>query len=388
MRSGERRLGSLLTKIGTGVAFALSVAASAQEQTSVRIAPETSRSESWATNWSAALFGRGVSGQNEESRNAGVLALGQAHYKFNPFIEAGLGAWARMESGSTHSLYEINRQHSGFWLDEAFVNVHAAPDYVTLSGGALNQRVFKNPLFVDEVSFPAARERFGVTGRRGQVEVLFQQAIPTSTSMSTRTVEKEALPTLVTESLLLGLPLMHRSKLALRATHFTFSGLPAQVALDSFTNGNIVNADVPQRARFVYGFSGFTYGGEVDLDIRAGVRVQMGGDVLHNSRAPSEYADGVLIFSQVEVLWDSTWKLTPRIEYFRSERQASPAFYNSADYGHNNRQGMSYGLRLANSRQRLAFKAEYTDTYLIEADPLQANAKIFMLSLEMFNVGL
>ncbi len=388
MRSGELRLSSILTKIGTGVAFALSISVSAQEQSSVHIAPEASISQAWETNWSAALFGRGVSGQNEESRNAGVLALGQAHYKFSPFVDAGIGAWARMESGSTHSLYEINRQHNGFWLDEAFVNFNAFPDYVTISGGALNQRVFKNPLLVDEVSFPAVRERLGVVSRRGHMSLLFQQAIPTSTSMSTRTIEKEAMPTLLSESLMVGVPFGRRLKLELRATHFTFSRLPSQVAFDSFGSGNIVNADVPQRAYFIYGFSGFSYGGDLDVDLSAGVKARVGASLLHNSQAPSEYADASLLFSELDFLWSSTWKLTPRVEYFRSERQASPAFYNSADYGHNNRQGMGYGLRLANQRQRLAFKAEYTDTYLIEADPLQANAKIFMLSLEMFNVGL
>ncbi len=379
---------NMLTILVIGAVFTLSVPALAQERTSTRFEGVTTPAPALKWHISTQLFGRGVTGQDEESRNAGLLVYGQTSYQISPYLDAGVAAWARLESGSTHSLYEINRTHNGFWLDEAYVNVNAIPDYAKLTGGALNQRFFGNPLFLDEVSFPAARESLRLAGKRASVEAVFQQAVPTSTSMSTRTVEKEPMPFLTTESILMGADLTSDLRADLHATHFTFSALPSQVAMDSFANGNIVDASVPQRASFVYGFSGFTYGGALAAGLTPGWRLRTGADLLRNTRAPREYSHGLLGFAETQIQLTSAWAITPRIEYFRNERQTSPAFYNSADYAHNNRQGMSYGLRLVNEKQGLAFRASYTDAYLIETDPLQANAKIFFLSLELFHVGI
>ena len=344
-------------------------------------------SSPFAWSWNARLFGRAVSDEVEESRTTGIAFLGQGKRQFNEYLDIGVGAWVNLQTGSTHSLYETNRVQNGVLLDEAFVNLHAVPETVTVSAGALNQRYLKNPLLVDEVSFPAIQEKIKITSGALTASLVLQQAIPTSTSLSTRTVEKEPLPYFLTENLFLTYAFSKPTRFGIRLGHFSFSDLPSQVALDSLPHGNIVDASVPESSRFATGFSGYTYGADFATSVASRVDLSLGADFIRNTEADARYANGTLAFTQLEWRMNSRWALTPRAEYFRTERQVSPAYYNSADYGHNNRHGFNYELKLVSASQGLAIKGRYTDAALIETDPLQANSKIFMVYLEMFDAS-
>lgn len=335
--------------------------------------------------WNARLFGRGVSDETEQSRTTGLALLGHGRRRFNDYLDIGAGAWLHLQSGSTHSLYDTNRVENGVMLDEAYANFHILPEFITLTGGALNQRFLKNPLLVDEVSFPAVHERFRIQSGALSASLVLQQAIPTSTSLSTRTVEKEPLPYFLTETLFLDYKFSSESRLGLRLGHFAFSDLPAQVAYDSFAQGNIVDASVPETSRFQSGFNGFNFGSDFKTDISGRTQASIGIDLIRNLEAQSRYSDAALAYTQVDWRLNSRWSFTPTLLYFRNERQTSPAYYNSADYGHNNRHGFSYELKLTSAAQGLSIKGRYTDAALIETDPLQANSKIFMVYLEMYD---
>jgi hypothetical protein len=172
------------------------------------------------------------------------------------------------------------------------------------------------------------------------------------------------------------------ARLGLRAGLFDFQDLPSQVAFDSFTQGNLVDPSIPESSYFLTSFRGYNAGADIEAHVAGPLAIRLGADYLHNTEAPSKYADGLLVFSEGK--WSGAkWVFVPRFEYFRNERQSSPAFYNSADYGHNNRHGFSYEFKMARADQGFAVKGRYTDAALIETDASQANSKIFMVYLEI-----
>ncbi len=346
-------------------------------------APTAPVDKSWVYNWNARIFGLGVNDDTEDARVSGAQIYGDVAKKFNPYLDTAMGLRARFSTGSTHSLYALNRVENGIQLDQAFLNLNPIPRYATVTLGAINQRFLQNPLLVDELSFPAVRERLSFESKSFYVGVMAQQAIPASSSLSTRTVEKEPMPSFFTETAMFAYSPVKAVIVKGRGGRFTFNDLPSQVAFESYAQGNLVDADVPQSARFEHEFSGWTYGGEISAKLTSKLSVAVGADALTNEKAPSEYADGLLSFGEAKFQVTKSWSAIPRFEYFRNERHSSPAFYNSADYGHNNRHGYSYEVRVQSPSEGMAFKAKYTDSRLIEEDPLQANSQIMMLYLEL-----
>ncbi|MBX7232273.1 MAG: hypothetical protein K1X29_09335 [Bdellovibrionales bacterium] len=341
--------------------------------------------QAWDYSWRGRMFALGVSDTTEESRVSGLQLSGGLKKKFSEYFDFATSLQARFETGTTHSLYEVNRVANGIWLDEAQANVHLVPHFVTLSAGAINQRYLQNPLLLTELSFPAVQEKFQWEGAGLSLGLVIQQAVPTSMSLSTRSVAKEKLPSFFTETFFANYnPQQSLWSINGRVGAFAFYDLPSSVAYDSRTQGNFAEGEFPENSSFRYGFRGLTYGGDLGLKLK-NVQLKAGADALINQEAPQKYGRGLLTYVQAGVKGFGQWTLIPRAEYFRNERQSSPAFYNSADYGHNNRHGFAYELKAENLKLGVAFKAKYSDAQLIEEFPSQANTKIIMIYMDIFN---
>jgi hypothetical protein len=348
--------------------------------------PQAPNHPTFTEDWHLGVYGRGVSDALEESRVTGVNALGGLKYQPTNWLGTDITAGAVLETGSDHSLYDTNQPRNQMYLDQAEVQVTPF-DWFSVSGGAINQRFLNMPLLVDSVAFPGVVEKMSAGNNTFNVALIGQQAIPTSTSMSTMTSDQEPLPQFMTQTLQMSVAPTREFKVSVRATHYSFSNLPSQVAFASYSNGNgDVLGDVPQNSYFPYEFAGYTGGGQVDLHLFKSFVVSAGGDYLVNTSAPSNN-EGELLFTQVQFNMSSNWTLAPRGEFFFNDIDTSPAYYNSVAYGHNDRQGYAAELRAENKSAGVALKARYVDALLLQEDPNLANTQMFLLMLELFHAG-
>jgi len=334
------------------------------------------------------LYGRGVSDSLEKSVATGLSGAATLHYHPEKWMEATLTPGMVIESGSLASLYDANVPRNQVYLDQAELQLKPF-DFLTFSGGAINQRFLASPLLLDSQSFPALMEKVHVGDRNFKISFIAQQAIPTSLSLSTMTSDKEPLPSLMTETAQLEFNASKDVKITARGTRFDFSNLPTQVAYKSSLNGNsCISGDVPQSMRFTCNYSGYTAGGQMDVRVYKAVVASGGGDYIINTSAPSDEAQGFLTFGQLKFPLTATWRMITRGEFFYNQGDTSPAFYNAVAYGHSNRQGYAGDVRVENLKHGFAVRARYVDARLVELNPNQADTTIFFLGLELFGAGI
>lgn len=332
------------------------------------------------------LYGRGITDDNERTRVAGVDAKGGFSYRYDEFLVANVDALAVGETGSTHSLFDQNQARNGIFLDQATAEIKPL-GFLALEAGAINQRFLNNPLLMDDSPFPALREKIWILQNKvWQLGLQAEQAIPTSVSMSTMTSEKEPLPLFQTQSITAEYQ-GEDFRAAFSGGHFQFRDLPAQVALGSVNFGNSVDATVPQNARYKYRYEGWEGGAFAENRLNDWIVPRIGGNYLVNTAAPGPGNNGYLAFLQTELQVSRSWNLIPRYEWFVNERNSSPAYYNAAAYGHNNRQGYLAEIRVGNLSRGIAFKGQYVDSRILEKDPLQVNSKFFFIGMELSRVS-
>lgn len=295
---------------------------------------------------------------------------------------------AAVSSGYAQSRFGDNVGRSGFYLYEATLSwraIDTAPVRFYLTGGALDQSAFDAPLFLDRQAFPGAKETF-VFGHSKVFEVRLwaQQTIPTSKTLSTKTVDAEVTPSLYTETLQLKLQPFTNIKTEASITHFIFNNLPSGIAQESVIYGNSVDEIGPNTSRFKYRFEGLLARGEFQIDFTQGFAWNVQGYAIQNPGAPEGYRNGQYVQTGLKIGLPGEIDLQPVIGTFFVEDDAVPGFYNASSTGHNNRKGMNAVLGAFFQRQRFSVRAEYVDADVINYNINQSRQQTLMLRFETF----
>lgn len=345
---------------------------------------ETTPSRSWQPQLNVKLYGRGISDEIEESRVTGINILGAVQYDVEDVLNFKIAAGVTAEAGSSHALFETNQPRNTVYLDEA--KTEFIPfSFFSLEGGAINQRSLNNPLLIDDQPFPAARENILIGNQDAGITLQAQQAVPVSSSLSTMTSEREKLPQFFTETVHFKAKNSSGFAATIGGGHYQFKNLPSQVALDSAAFGNTVDAQNAQNARFNYEYAGWT--GDAGLALPIGSATARTGAVfLVNTAAPSDRNKGYLTYGEVEMKLTKKWTIAPHAEWFVNERDTSPAYYNIASIGHNNRQGYAAELRLKHLPSDTVIKGRFVDSRLLQEDTLQVDTYFVFITVEMLNV--
>lgn len=334
--------------------------------------------------WKLGIMGESFASEDgrDEEKNAHFGLGAKAKIHLLPVLELRSEFGVGLDSGRAQSRYGDHVPESGLSLKEAVLSLQPIPE-IEVAGGAIDQGALKNPLLVSERAFPGAFERVRLGGDRHSIELRAQQVIPTSVSLATEVQEGEPTPSFMSETVGLSTKPWRALELKVQGTTYRFRDLPAQVAADSIQHGNSVMDLGPETSRFVYEYAGWSAGGSAAVRLMRGVKVAAGSTYLQNDKAPATFNVGLLNFVEAEfrLPWDAI-RLTPRGEYFFSESDASPAFYNSDIYGHSNRKGYAAALKLEFPREKFSTSARFVDADVINPSLLQYRQQYVMFTLE------
>jgi hypothetical protein len=332
--------------------------------------------------WKADLDGESFANEREQAQTAGFGVTARFRYRMLQGLEARSTLSARMQNGYAQSRFGDNTPRSGLDLGEALVQLRY-PSFFTLQAGAIDQAHLKAPLLVSSRAFLGASEKIRLGDRVFNVELKAQQTIPSSTTLSAKTVEAEPTPSFTTETLQFNVaPANGRMKLNVFGTHFSFKNLPSAVASGSELHGNTVIDPGPNQARFKFEFDGWLAGGGAQVGLLPGLAWILDGHVMQNTKAPESYKNAQLVSTGFEIGLPGEVDLTPKVEMFFAESDAAPAFYSDARFGQMNRQGWGAGIEAAFKKQGFKVGGRYVQADVLNPNLLQSRQQFLMIQFE------
>ena len=234
--------------------------------------------------------------------------------------------------------------------------------------GALNLGQYNSPLLVTSTPFVAASQQWG---KKLYLKAI--QAIPSNNKLTRRIGSVDSgNPVFVMETI--GLNLGESFKFNLEASHFAFSNLSSEVAKVSKEFGNSVSG-IGEASEFNYGFKGYNVYSQVSYSSDDSYEIGLAGQYLINNDAPEKRNKAFLARPFLKL-----GDLRIELEAFESQTDASPAFYNSKYYGHNNVKGNSLKLGWDNGIVQSSVK--YIKSEIIESNLVQNDTEIVVFNLE------
>lgn len=273
----------------------------------------------------------------------------------------------------------------GIRLREAVLRYRPAT-FLEIGAGAVNQGFLHSPLLIDRSNaYPGAYAALcfcqGSESPTNFVSLKAQYSIPTSRSLNSQRIEKEPSPSFTTQTLMAHLEVNKHLEIEPFYTLFQYTDLPTRVAFESVSNGNSVTGVLPTQTRFDYEFSGYVAGAETKLTIVPNFKLLLGYSMIENQEAPEAFNTGQILGGGFELeLADVI--IRPIAQVFYNESDTSPAFYNNANYGNNNRQGYGVKLDIEFPKQGFAVVTEYMDLDLINPSPHQYHGQMIQFKLE------
>lgn len=273
-----------------------------------------------------------------------------------------------LETGSNDSLYidEYRPRREIIIQDGKFQK--KLFDFVEISVGAINQGIFKSPLFLDQTAFAGISERAYIVFSGFEVYFNLQQMIPNNQTLSARLGgTDEGTPKFFSETL----GLDFRNKIVhfnLEYTLFAFENLSRSVAHQSRFLGNQVVGTGQENASFVYPFKGHNTMMSLLLKFDS-FGFQFNGHYTHNNESPNSRADAYLAQTKLLI---ANFEIGGFL--YSSQTDAAPAYYNDKFFGHNNSEGQgalfvyhfnnySYRIRTRYIKGQLIENSLYQDDF-------------------------
>lgn len=256
-----------------------------------------------------------------------------------------------------------------------------------IAGGAVNQKNFiDSPLLISNRSFPGLYQQLAFGDEKKHfVKLRAMQAVPTSRSFDSDRIEKEKTPYYFTEGIVAGVRPNQHIQFIPYFQNYRYTDLPSIVAFNGSIRGNTVSDATPTNAQFAFDYQGYVAGIRTDINPNSDVTFRFEFQGIENSEAPETFNSGRLARVGVEFPVLGT-KLEPKVGSFYNESDTAPAAYNSANIGHNNREGMAYGLDWTFEKYNLKISSEYVDAKVVNVAQRQSDLKYFYFSVETLYV--
>ncbi len=285
-----------------------------------------------------------------------------------PWLDIKAQASVNLNSGRVQSRFADNSTNS-LSLDKLEFTLNPwGPFY--FKAGAIDQSFLGTELLINARAFPGAIAGVSHQWKKINFNVSAQQAIPTSVSLESDRREDEDEASFNTAGLKTQWTPLSGLKLTANLNYFQFKDLPSVVARDSQLWGNQVNGEFNGENIFLYDFEGLAQVYSISYQALPWVRPYAELQIVENNKAPSQSNRGQWIGAGAQFNFKGL-DLTPFAAHFYSEANSSPAVYNSAIMGHNNREGMLYKLKADFKKYGFFVEGQYVQADLIDPNPVQ-----------------
>lgn len=277
--------------------------------------------------------------------NTSGLSLG-ADIKYQPVesLRIDLSPRFNYQTGFTQSDESADAQKSSLTVSNASA-VFTPIFYTQFEAGAVDQSRIHNKLLLDNSPFPAAvaRLRSGKIADTGwSTELVTEYAIPTSSSLSSNTLELEKTPSFSS----LGANAKFSGTIlatTIGVHYFQFENIPSSVANKSGLAGNTVEATAGTNRIFSYQYAGLSAAVASKVRLSNRFLLDLSAEIVNNQKAPAAASQGYRAGIKALIRLNTASTLIPEYEFFRIAPDAFIAGFADSKY-QTNRTGYRTGL--------------------------------------------
>ena len=298
--------------------------------------------------------------EDSKQNKANVLRLKAGvdlSQKWSSTFKFDLNANFSLESGRTDSLYDNSHwEPSNDFSSNRAEFVWQPLKMIELKAGAINLKDLDSRLLLRRTAFLGTKETLQYSNDTLSIGVYGLQTIPNNRNYSNRLDEvDEGMPVFYMEGITLD---YHSQRFRFKGhiSKFAYDNLSNSVAGASIFHGNSVNRTDDKNGEFVYSYIGTTSAAQVDLTI-SHFTFSTRADYVINESAPSDNEAYSFGFQSLFNYNDVNYSI--ELENFRSEADASVAYYNSTWYGHNNSYGQGMTFEIENEQMQTKYSLSF-----------------------------
>lgn len=332
--------------------------------------------------WRARIYGESTSLETQSAEVAGADLYADGKYQLLESTEARLFLRAKFESGRSQSFFGDIEPNNGLLVREAAIKVEPV-SFANVKAGVISQDWLEMPLLVYRQAFPGVQGNLFYNGFESfQFGYAGQYMIPTSQTLSARTMDREPSPSFITHTLFANLGDRTQYSIFGSVNTFEFNKLPSQVAFESQKTGNSMEfIGGPNNSAFAYDFKGwFTrIGGWYRVNSAWEPSAEYA--VLKNDEAPEAYNDGHILRVASKFHFND-YALYVGYDTYFAESDVAPSYYNSWGLGNTNKRGNGGELTLEFKKHQFRVRAQYYQADVINFNGLQEDQQYFFLGVE------
>lgn len=277
--------------------------------------------------------------------------LGEFNHEISPNIKFEFDGGGSFEKGNTDSLFDNSpmRAQSRLILRKAEF-IWKASENINLYTGAVSNKDLTSRILLPYSSFLGVKEQVILENGNLKVEANALQSIPSNRNYSNRLDEvNEEDPRFFLESLKLRLG-TDANHISSRTSHFAFDHLSNSVAYFSGLIGNSTYMRSQNSADFVYSYQGWTQEFEANFEYH-NFRFTPGAEFVRNTAVPVNNQAYLLRSKLTYIKGDKEYGVS--LETFRSEKDATVAFYQSNRFYRANHVGQSLEFIYNDTKENL-----------------------------------
>ncbi len=333
--------------------------------------------------WNLSLGTRSFEEATDDAKSANVALRIKPEYHLSPNLKIKADLRIKSESGRVQSRFASN---SNFFSVSNAVVEYFPTSLLLLEGGIVNQSYLgQELLFSSQRGFAGVRE--GLIFEKGSLRtsLIFQQSLPSSTSLNTERSEKEESPAFTAQTLKIEVN-NERVEGNASGSLFQYNNLPSKVAYESGITGNSILGEDAANSKFVYEFSG--YGLQSNLHINVSKKIGLAGglQLIENTKADPGNGRGQInwVGSSVKIGQNI---VSVKYGSFFAEPDVTPSYYMSLLYGGTNRQGEFGKVEVEFTKLKFKILAQYVDADVINQRVHQFARTNYLVSLETLYVS-
>lgn len=335
------------------------------------------------TIWRARILGESAKLTTQGSETAGVDLRVRSRYHLNSLLSADVYLRGKFESGHSQDFFGDLEPASGVFVREGVIRITPMDDTI-IKAGVIDQDWIDFSMLSFRKSFPGAYAGYSHTFAdtvRAAIET--QYTIPTSTTLSSRTVGREKTPSHIVHRLTLSTSDCDNYCLSAAGALYEYKNLPSTIAFESASYGNDDLLRGGQlNSQFVFPFKGWF------SDLRGSVKPFGGMTEVYgrwativNQEAADTFNEGQSLHLGVNFDLQDHLATFEYVDFF-AESDVVPAYYNSWAIGHTNRTGFALHARLEFKKYNFRLRTYYYKANEINESDLQQDQDFFFFAVE------
>ncbi|WP_413581917.1 hypothetical protein [Bdellovibrio sp. HCB288] len=343
---------------------------------------ESSEKSRFSAEWRLSMKGQDESDDQTQSKYVDLRMEVKSKYILTNSLYLDMQPAIRLISGQAQTIDGADSMKNALLLNQAAV-MFKPVNSLQFAAGALNQSYNHTSLLVDSMAFPSARAQ--ALARMGSTVsgLVIETAIPTSTSLSTNTQEKEPTPGLNTAAVHVNYMPSKSAFWKNSVGYFVYSNLPSSVAQSSMLLGNEVNTISDAHYEFINEYAGIEASTELQIPLATLFDITLGAEYLKNQKAAEDVNTAYNLSLGAIIHMSSTLDFSLTGKYFSVAPEAAVAYFNAGGY-ETNRIGYRVDSVFSFKKHGFNIGASYRDSEVMFSNTVQSREKTIMIKLETF----